>query len=73
MFLNLDSSPKKDVFVTQILDFGNTVPAMGKDNWSWIGIVSGSPVAVKQYLESIQMATSQGKQKAFYALPSETI
>lgn len=71
--LDLNSRSKKDVFNTQILDFGCVVPAMGKDNWSWVGIVSGSPSSVSNYLESITMVTSLGDQKAFYALPTESI
>jgi hypothetical protein len=59
------------VFHTQILDRGAHVPAMGTDNWAWVGIVSGEHVPVREFLRSVNFETSRGLQPAAFAMAGE--
>jgi hypothetical protein len=59
------------VFHTQILDRGAHVPAMGTDNWAWVGIVSGEHSSVREFLRSVNFKTSRGLQPAAFAMAGE--
>jgi hypothetical protein len=59
------------VFHTQILDRGAHVPAMGTDNWAWVGIVSGEHSPVREFLRSVNFETSAGVQPAAFAMAGE--
>lgn len=59
------------VFHTQILDRGAHVPAMGTDNWAWVGIVSGEHNSVREFLRSVNFKTSRGWQPAAFAMAGE--
>lgn len=59
------------VFHTQILDRGAHVPAMGTDNWAWVGIVSGEYSPVREFLRSVNFETSAGVQPAAFAMAGE--
>lgn len=45
---------------TQILDKGASVPAMGINNWSWIGILTGPSETIDAQLEKIKIKTKNG-------------
>jgi hypothetical protein len=51
---------------TRILDYGATVPPMGKDNYAWIGIVSGSVGTIERDVGAIEIATSAGSFRPVY-------
>ena len=59
------------VFHTQILDRGAHVPAMGTDNWAWVGIVSGEHSPVREFLRTVNFETSRGLQQAAFAMVGE--
>lgn len=56
------------VFHTQILERGALVPAMGTDNWAWVGIVSGEQNPVRDFLRRAKLETSIGPQPAAFAM-----
>lgn len=58
------------IYHTQILSEGK-VPAMGTDNWAWVGIVSGVQQEVHAFLDQVYITSLQGVQGASYALPKE--
>lgn len=53
-------------FHTRIISYGTTVPPMGVDNYSWIGIVSGRKEDVDHYASQIVIETSEGIFKAVF-------
>ncbi|MCB0390734.1 MAG: ATP-grasp domain-containing protein [Bdellovibrionales bacterium] len=54
----LDSLPG---FHTQILDVQQKIPAMGSDNWSWLGIATGVAPEIVDALKAVQIQTQQGE------------
>jgi hypothetical protein len=46
-------------FHTQVLDGGGMVPAMGVNNWSWIGILAGRTDDVEADLPKIRMRVGE--------------
>ena len=61
------SVPLKRTFLhTLILDSGATVPAMGKNNWSWVGIAVGSSATLVREVQQISMLTDQGAKKPYF-------
>jgi len=57
----------KDVYITEILSEGALVPAMGSDNWAWVGIVSGSAEAVRNHLNALRVSSTTGLYTAYFA------
>ncbi|HVG18343.1 MAG TPA: hypothetical protein VNI02_04770 [Blastocatellia bacterium] len=53
-------------FHTQILDAGETVPAMGTSNYAWIGIVSGEIERALEETAKIRIHTSEGEFSAVF-------
>lgn len=45
---------------TVLLDAGYQVPALGRDNWGWIGLLSGSKLDVLQDIMHIKILTKNG-------------
>ena len=44
----------------QILDDQTEIPAMGGDNWAWLGLASGTSAQVKTQIEQIRITTTDG-------------
>lgn len=45
---------------TQLLDFGTHVPAMGSNNWAWIGLLSGKKNSVLNVVRDMTLETDKG-------------
>jgi hypothetical protein len=64
----LDLSFPSDVRVyhTQILEKGAHASAMGSDDWSWIGIVTGLRRDTETAISQLRIRTPQGEFPAYY-------
>jgi hypothetical protein len=51
---------------TQILDSGSPVAALGANDWSWVGILSGLAGDVEETMKSIKVHTEQGEFAPIY-------
>lgn len=51
---------------TQLLNVGQLVPAMGDNNWSWIGIICGKDSDMNRHLTDIKLRTKDGIQLAVF-------
>jgi hypothetical protein len=51
---------------TLLLGSGNTAPALGENNWSWIGLLSGWHEDVLEEIKHIKIITDQGEFFATY-------
>ena len=61
------SLPLNHTFLhTLILGPGAAVPAMGKNNWSWVGIAVGSSATLPLEVQKISMLTDQGAKKPYF-------
>ncbi|MBC7370632.1 MAG: hypothetical protein H7326_03650 [Bdellovibrionaceae bacterium] len=58
-----------EIFSTRILDAGSIAPAMGTNNWAWIGIVGGLEAEVLQCLRDLRLMTDVGCLPVCFALP----
>lgn len=57
---------KVPTFHTQVLGSGAEVSPMGRDDWSWIGIISGRTSDAVQTAAEIEIVTDQGRFKPYY-------
>lgn len=51
---------------TQILEENTEIPAMGGDNWAWLGLVSGAAGDVLKLIDYINLETPHGPVKPCY-------
>lgn len=51
---------------TQVLGSGANVSPMGRDDWSWIGIISGRTLDSVRFANGIEIITDQGSFKPYY-------
>ncbi|MGQ5524296.1 ATP-grasp domain-containing protein [Chitinimonas sp. PSY-7] len=58
---------------TQLLDEQTEIPAMGGDNWAWIGLASGPAKQVLEQIDQIQLITSKGTRTPYYLEAGQTL
>lgn len=58
---------------TQLLDEQTEIPAMGVDNWSWLGLASGTSQQVLEQIDLIQVRTRQGTTSPHYLEVGHTL
>lgn len=63
---HVDIPSNPTIMHTLLFDKGKKVPAMGKDNWSWVGIAVGKREELLEEIKNIHIITDNGKETAFY-------